>query len=263
VPSRLSHVVGLIRAAGVAKAIEILARRVLLVPGLVSVHARGYIVDVRPRDSDLFALSQIFGWEEYGIEGGRLAVLRRIATEWQDAGIRPLIIDGGANVGYSALYFSGLFPDALVLAIEPDRTSFEILERHVRTCQGIRPIHAALWWHDRGLALQTSGYGSWGNRAAEGSGTPSQRLDDLIASVPNGRALVVKLDIEGAEREVVESCPEIFAEAKCIMVEPHDFKEAGASCLSPLYQAVAGRKFDTILSGENLVLFAADQRWGE
>jgi FkbM family methyltransferase len=257
-PSTAYHVRGLLRAVGAAKAGEILLRRALGVPGPVSVEVKGHRVGVRPTDSDLFVLSQVFGWEEYRIDPDRLSSLRKVASNWQAAGIKPLIVDAGANVGYSALYFASLLPGACILAVEPDRTTFEILTHHVRANQDIKPVYAALWLHDRGLELQNSGNGSWGSWVREGSGTPSKRLDNLISSIPDARPLVIKLDIEGAEREVVESCQEIFAEAKCILVEPHDFMHPGAACLSPLYKALAGRKFDTILSGENLMLFAAD-----
>ena len=257
-PGMAYHIKGLVRAAGVSKASEILFRRAFNVPGLVTVMVQGHKLEVRPADSDLFVLSQIFGWEEYSIDLDRLASLKKVAADWHAVGVAPLIIDAGANVGYSALYFASLFPDALVLAIEPDRTSFEILTHHVRANPNIKPIHAALWSHDRGLGLLPSGNGSWSNQVAEGDGTPSKRLDTLVASIPNARPLIIKLDIEGAEREVVESCPDVFMDAKCIMVEPHDFMNPSTACLFPLYRIAATRRFDTIISGENLLLFAVD-----
>jgi FkbM family methyltransferase len=255
-PSRTYHIRGLLKAVGLVKTGEILARRALRAPGVVSVVANGCRLEVRPSDSDLFVLSQIFGWQEYSIPPDRLSTLRNVASDWQAAGITPLIIDAGANVGYSALYFASLFPGASVLAVEPDRASFDILARHAKANPAIKAIHAALWSHDRGLELNSSNTGSWGSHVAEGTGTPSQRLDNLIASIPRARPLIIKLDIEGAEREVVESAPDVFADAQCIVVEPHDFLNPRAACLSPLYKVAASRRFDTIINGENLVLFA-------
>jgi FkbM family methyltransferase len=257
-PTRMHHINGLLKAAGIAKALEILLRRAVGARGIVTVFINGCRLEVRPGDSDLFALSQVFGWQEYGIDPERLLMLRKIAADWLNAGITPLIIDAGANVGYSALYFASLFPGARVLAIEPNRESFEILARHARSNLAIEPIYAALWSHDRGLELKASDEGSWGSYVAEGVGTPSQRLDNLIASISNARSLIIKLDIEGAEREVVASAPAVFAAAKCIVVEPHDFRNPGAACLLPLYKIAAGNCFDTILRGENIFLFAVD-----
>lgn len=250
------NIAGLVRATGPAKAIEILLRRVLNVPGVVTANVQAQKLAVRPSDSDLFVLSQTFGWEEYRMDPERLFNLRKLAANWHATGYIPLIIDAGANVGYSALYFASLFPEARVLAIEPDRTSFEMLVRNTDRRPNIKAVCAALWSHDQGVELQTLGKGSWSIRVTEGLGTPSERLDVLVASIPRARPLIIKLDIEGAERVVIESCPELFAQAKCIMVEPHDFMHSGAACLSPLYKIAASKEFDTVISGENLLLFS-------
>ena len=258
ITSKTYYLRGLIKAAGLAKTADILFRRLLRAPGVVSVSVNGYRLQVRPSDSDLFVLSQIFGWEEYRFEAWRLSMLRELAANWESTGIRPVIIDAGANVGYSALYFASLFPGVCVLAVEPDPTSFHILARHAQDNEQIKPIHAALWSHDRGLKLKTSNNSSWAAQVTEGAGTPSQRIDHLLASIPNSRPLIIKLDIEGAEREVVASCPQVFAAARCIVVEPHDVMNPGAACLSPLYSVASKRKFDTVVNGENLLLYAVD-----
>jgi len=257
-PGLSRNLQGLLRAAGPFKAFEILARRALRLPGAVRLSVAGHALEVRPRDSDLFVLGQIFGWKEYQLEPARLKFLRDTAARWIAEGATPLIVDAGANVGYSSLYFADLFPGARVVAVEPDPSTFDILQRHVASTPAIEAVHAALWSHERGLQLQKSEVGSWGNAVSEGSGTPSRRLDTLVAGVPNARPLIVKLDIEGAEREVVESCPDVFARTKCIMVEPHDFMNSGAACLSPLYQVAGRLKFDTLLNGENLLLLATE-----
>jgi FkbM family methyltransferase len=257
-PGRAYHIRGLCKAVGLAKAGEILLRRAFGLSHPVSVYVKGHKLRVRPVDSDLFVLSQVFGWEEYKMDVDHLLMLRKIASDWEAAGIKPLIIDAGANVGYAARYFANLFPNAFIVAIEPDRASFDILAHHTASDLEIKLVYAALWQHDLGVKLQMSCNGSWGSHVTEGSGTPSIRLDTLIASIPNSRPLIIKLDIEGAEREVVESCPNTFAEAKCILIEPHDFKNLGAACLSPLYKVAAARQFDTIIRGENLFLFAVN-----
>jgi len=259
-PNRPYRIRGLRRAAGLIKASSITLRRLLGVGGTVTVKINGCAIGVRACDSDPLVLAQIFGLGEYALDPGRLAALQAAASDWLANGIKPVIIDAGANVGYSALYFASLFPRALVLAIEPDEASYAMLERHAEANPAIIPVHAALWSHDRGLRLQTSSSGSWGSHVVEGAGIPSQRIDRLIASVPNGRPLIIKLDIEGAEREVVASAPGVFSEAQAIVVEPHDYLDHGASCLSPLYRIAADRCFDTIIRGENLFLFSAMTR---
>jgi FkbM family methyltransferase len=258
-PSALHHIKGLVRAAGAVKAVEILVRRGLKLTKPVRVTVQDYgRVDVRPTDSDLFVLSQIFGWEEYKIDDARLETLRRTAASWQDAGDTPVIVDAGANVGYSALYFARLFPDACILAIEPGAATFRVLLKNVAGRTTIRAVNVALWSHGDGINLSHSTMGSWSNQVQEGVGTASARLDVLLQSIPKARPLLVKMDIEGAEREVIESCPDVFRNSECIMIEPHDFLNTNGACLYPLYKVASTRQFDTIINGENLLLFAVN-----
>jgi FkbM family methyltransferase len=219
------------------------------------VRAHGHELRLRPLDSDLFVAAQIFGWQEYDLGREVTTALNRLAHIWRAEGFTPLIVDAGANVGYSSLYFARAFPEAMVVAVEPDRDSFSLLTTNCAAELRIRPVHAALWSHERGVAMTGGGQGSWSLRVESGGATPSVTLDGLMALAPKPRPLIVKLDIEGAEREVCEAAGGILRQAPCIMIEPHDFMIPGSACLSGLYRAVAGRTLDTVLRGENLMLF--------
>jgi FkbM family methyltransferase len=264
--SRFDHVVGLIRAVGAFKAFQILLYRALRLPSAVAVVPRhaGTRVALRPRESDLFVASQIFGWQEYGIDPARQDAIRKLGRRQLEQGDVPVIVDAGANVGYSALYFAGSYPEALVLALEPDPVTFSVLQQNCAGHDRIRPMHAALWCHDMGVELAGAEFDSWSRRVEEGDDghpgfpVPSIRLDQLLSTIPSSRLLILKLDIEGAEREVCEASPDTIRAAPCILVEPHDFKFPGAGCLTPLFNAIAGKRVDILLSGENLLIFDSD-----
>jgi len=66
----------------------------------------------------------------------------------RDSGLRPLIIDAGANIGASPIYFLSRYPDALVVAIEPERNNCALLRSN---CEGldVRVIEAAIGWQGR------------------------------------------------------------------------------------------------------------------
>jgi len=98
---------------------------------------------------------------------------------------------------------------------------------------------------------------SWSASAREGGSTPSPTIDGLLAQIPGGRPLIIKLDIEGAERVVVAASPQAFAETKCIFIEPHDFLSPGSNCLTPLFRFAGERAFDTLVRGENLLLISS------
>ena len=83
----------------------------------------------------------------------------------------------------------------------------------------------ALWSHDRRLRLHTTVNGSWVSYIGEESAVTrdcieSQRLDVMLATIPSSRPLIIKFDIEGAERKMVESCPDVITQAQCIWSSP-------------------------------------------
>jgi FkbM family methyltransferase len=70
-----------------------------------------------------------------------------------DCGIQPTIADAGSNVGYSALYFAEMYPDAVVLAVEPSIDAFQQTRINCGINKRIKPVHAALWLHDSGVEI--------------------------------------------------------------------------------------------------------------
>ena len=63
----------------------------------------------------------------------------------------PKFVDGGANVGYSSTLFANQHPDATILALEPEPTNFEMLQRHCGPSERIRCFRAALWPRHRAV----------------------------------------------------------------------------------------------------------------
>lgn len=253
-----THVDGLRRAVGWPAAAIILTRRLLGLPQPVRCSVKGCRIAVRPLDSDPFVASQIFGWQEYDPGDAVTSALNQLARRWRSRGRIPVIIDAGANVGYSALDFAERFPEAVVIAVEPDPETFAEL---VANCIGeprIQPVHAAVWSHEGGVSLLAgSPRGSRAHRVAGLGATPSWTLASLLALVPDGRSLIIKLDIEGAEREVCAVSGDELRETACLMIEPHDAVAPGSASLSSLYDALAGRQVDTLLRGENLIIYAS------
>jgi FkbM family methyltransferase len=155
------------------------------------------------------------------------------------------------------LFFAASYPEALVIALEPDENAHSSLMRNVAEHPRIRSIQAALWSHTNDVRLQSSANGSWANFVGEedkGKVVPSVVLGNLFAENSEWEPLIVKLDVEGAEKEVVTASPEVFHSAVCIMIEPHDFMLHGAASLSPLFKALADRPMDTLINGENLIM---------
>lgn len=84
----------------------------------------------------------------------------------RDSGLRPLIIDAGANIGASPIYFLSRYPDALVVAIEPERNNCALLRSN---CEGldVRVIEAAICNQPGPRFLSDPGLSDWGFRVAD------------------------------------------------------------------------------------------------
>jgi FkbM family methyltransferase len=251
----LGHILELAECIGLVAAFNLAIRRLLRMAEPVTVSCAGHRLTVRPCDSDPFVLVQIFTKREYDALPFWMERLNAVAAGYRLTGRVPLIVDAGANVGYSALYLAEAFPDAVVVAAEPDPACVERIRVNCAGHQRIRVVHAAVWSHDRGVDLTNRDEGSWANRVADGGDTPSVTLDALLTEVPGGAPFILKLDIEGAETEVCRASPQALSEFACIMIEPHDWMLPGSGGLSPLYDAVAGKTMDTLIRDETLMLF--------
>jgi FkbM family methyltransferase len=165
--------------------------------------------------------------------GSDFAVLRQVIGH-QDAAIpllRPpkLIIDAGANVGYSSLVFMRHYPSATIVAIEPDKTNCALFRKNCGDYPNIRLLEGAVWPRSKTLAITNPEADPWAFQVNE---TSSTDRDDLVRgyTIPEiiemhgaDRVDLLKLDIEGAECALFREGAEGWLHrVDVIFVELHD-----------------------------------------
>jgi FkbM family methyltransferase len=137
----------------------------------------------------------------------------------------PKIIDGGANIGLSVIYFKTLYPNSSITAFEPDSSVFKVLENNVRNFElkNITLVQKALWKEDRVLEFMAEG--ADGGRVVEIEKSRSIIKVDATRLRPYLEEHVdfLKLDIEGAETEVIEDCQDLLGNVDNLFVEYHSF----------------------------------------
>lgn len=143
-----------------------------------------------------------------------LLVVREIFLEAEyrlPAGTKPrAILDLGANIGVSALFFRAVYPDAVVLAVEPDPAQFARLERNAAGDPMIRPIAGAATVASGPVTFYQAAQGwlSGLERPAQISATeitvPGLSIPEILARGGVDRVDLVKLDIEGGEWALLE-----------------------------------------------------------
>lgn len=247
------HLDGLVRAIGWRKSASVLLRRAMRMGAPVRVRCGTHHLQIRPLDSDLFVIAQVLGHREYEIGRAGNDALNRLSQLWRQQGFTPVIVDAGANVGYSSIFLRDQYPDAIVMAVEPDLQAYEMLMSNCAGLDRIAPVRGALWSQDGEVALVNNASPSWARAVADGGGVPSITLKSLLGRLPKTRLLMLKMDIEGAELEAMRDSGDLLRDVPCIVVEPHDFMLPGRGCLTPVYSALSGRKVDSLVNGENLI----------
>jgi FkbM family methyltransferase len=128
-----------------------------------------HAVWLRGKTSDRMVLRSIFVERQYALPPGPV---RRI-------------LDAGANVGYSAVYFAQQHPEAEIIAVEPEADNFELLKKNASPYANIHPVRGAIWTDRAGVRISNPDSASWsfqcescGNQS--GTVVPSFRVEDLM-----------------------------------------------------------------------------------
>ncbi|MBF0123431.1 MAG: FkbM family methyltransferase [Candidatus Omnitrophica bacterium] len=137
---------------------------------------------------------------------------------------RPRIVDLGANIGLSILYFKSLYPKAEVCAFEADPGVFQYLLRNVHGngFQDVTLINKAAWHEKATLCFLSEGSDA-GRVASSLDKTGSIEVEavDVFEVIAKGRVDFLKIDIEGAEVAVLGRCRLALAGVQRIFVEYH------------------------------------------
>lgn len=188
---------------------------------------------------DVTTLFQIFFAEEYNIDFPEPP---------------ETIVDCGANIGLSAVYFANKFPNATVIAIEPDNHNFEYLEKNTIPYPNIQCLQRAVWPVPAKMEVIDPGNGGWSlqTKTSESGTMQSITIEEIMEVFQFSQIDLLKIDIEGAEKELFESHYDYWlAKTGTIAIELHDFIQPGTS--DNFYKAIQPYHFNLISRGENLI----------
>ena len=169
-----------------------------------------------------------------------------------------VVIDCGANVGYSSAFFLSHFPSCRVIAVEPDPGNFAMLERNLRA-YGTRAavVRAGIWGESVPLRLSQEQYRDgreWAVQVqpCQASQTPDfqgMSIPSLLMTFGLTRITLLKIDIEGAEAVVFSGNVDWLDRDDAIAIELHDDSRFG-SVSEIFHSAIRGRGFEISRSGE-------------
>ena len=146
------------------------------------------------------------------------------------------IIDLGAHIGLSAIWFAKRFPNARIFCVEPDPSNFEILVENLRNYgERVVCINAAI----SSVPVESLPFLAGASHAGRIAGKEQSQCDCIdvsactVAEIMRDYALsqvdLLKIDIEGYERELFSSESGWLEMVSMCIIEVHEELARGAT----------------------------------
>lgn len=201
--------------------------------------------ELRDNESDKAIFFQVFYEKQYDLYGIEFPEARKI-------------IDGGANIGCASVYFSIRFPQAKILAIEPEKNNFSLLTKNVEPYKNINCIQAGIWDKNENLSITNPEGGAaefmFDNKAGHDDMIKGMTIQSLLDLQQWNEVDILKLDIEGAEKEVFAATDlSWLKKVKLLIIELHDrYKK---DCTKTVFEALRAFDYDAHFNHENIFIF--------
>lgn len=205
---------------------------------------------------DFITIEEIFFYECYNISD--LKIFKKIIKEIETK--RLLIVDCGSNIGCSTNYFGKSYRNAQIVSIEPDDDNFSVLTKNVKG-QNVILVNSAISNDNFNYEIKSEE----DNRAisiiktnqvnSRKTITINQILNEKINE--NLHPFLIKIDIEGHEKDLFNSNTEWFDRFDIVVIEIHDWMIPGKSIskgyLNEIVNSMKKYNRDLIIKGENLI----------
>lgn len=220
--------------------LELLKEKLLPAGRAFRVHVPGTRAPVwlRARSSDIECFCQIFVHGELDVPV---------------PGQPRYVIDAGANIGLASVWLANRYPGATIDALEVDSANAALLRRNVGAYPNVSVVQQGLWSHACTLKILNPEAESWAFRVGEAaSGDPAGfsalSVGDLLSRRQRDRVDLLKIDIEGAEKEVFDASAAWIGRVGTLFVELHDRFKPG--CSAAVERACQPRAQGHVVSGE-------------
>jgi FkbM family methyltransferase len=214
-------------------------------------------IRVRIRDIvDYKVIGQIFGRHDYGLD--KLSRGQELKQHYQailDAGRTPLVLDCGAHCGMAVRYFAETYPHAHIVAVEPNESNLKSAVTNNNSNQ-VTYMLAGVGSSDTRADLHDPGHGNWSYRveANENGHVEISSINTLLKAYGSERfsPFIIKIDIEGFERNLFEKNTEWIDGFPLLVIELHDWMLPRQANARNFLREVSSRNRDFVFFGENV-----------
>ena len=172
---------------------------------------------IRNNPNDIQVFTQIFINHEYNI-----VINEEVKT----------IIDCGANIGLASLFFLSKFPEAKIIAVEPEGNNFHMLRQNMGNHKNVICINKGIWSKTTSLEITNFSRGEAGfiineSQSASDSTIQAISIDELINEFELKEIDILKIDIEGSEEQVFLEEPKWIKKVNIVFCEIHENMKPG------------------------------------
>ena len=210
-----------------------------------------WLLEARLRNIPRFkeCRAKVHGWELMIPDSASfLSTYKSIFTDrvyaFKFSGEEPRILDLGANIGLSVLFFKKLYPKSHITAFEADPKIFGYLTRNVHGngFSDVRLINKAAWHENTTLKFRAEG--ADGGRAAYAGDINLIDIEalDINQFLKDHQFDFLKMDIEGAEEFVLPACKDHLKSFQYVFLEYHS-KLGRKQCLDRIIGLLAEAGF--------------------
>lgn len=193
---------------------------------------------LRNKTSDIATFDQVIKHKEYKF------------NYWRGVDV---ILDLGANIGLASIYYKSLFPNATIIAVEPDQSNYELLVKNTERYKNIICIKAGVWHKPTRLKIIDENASKWSFITLEdpSGNIETISIEQIISSYSLTKIDIIKMDIESAEKEVFEAGISKWSGiTKMLILELHDRYKPG--CSKAVFTELVKYNFSTTFRGENI-----------
>ncbi len=174
----------------------------------VKMSGRKFDLLIRTYKGDISIFNEIFWKKTYSIPSN---YLKNPHT----------IIDLGAHVGFTSVFYSLQYPDSKVYSVEASKKNFNILKENVKTFENITAINKVIYPSDGQILFDDSGVSYNTKISSKGDLMESISMNTLMNTYNIEKIDLIKIDIEGAEKELLKSNNSWLEITDNIIIELH------------------------------------------
>lgn len=172
---------------------------------------------LRTFEGDIDIFYEIFFKEIYALPGRQTGPIKTV-------------VDLGANVGLSALYFLHQYPKAQVICVEPEASNFKMLTKNLRPeiARGtVKALQVAAMAQDGfvSFAPAEAKYNSRVMQDGDEKNIPAVSMPSLMERNGINHIDILKVDVEGAEKYIFSGNIDWLQKVDNVLIELHSDKD--------------------------------------